>query len=216
VRQRAVAITACAALLGGCADRGVVSGPSSSPTASTWAAVVVAMVLATVVLAALIALPAMRPGGAKVAAWVLALQAGGVAVGGAIVIGAAVRSEQLVDRPPDAEQAASLLRLTALDGNAGFFTLVALLVAVVGGLLVAVLAIAARFAADIDTVERVLASALLGLEVLASVTCGVLVALGFRHTGFVLPALALPALVVAAWSAWPKAPSPAPSSSTRH
>ena len=39
-----------------------------------------------------------------------------------------------------------------------------------------------------------LAAGLLGVEVLGSVACWVLVALGFRHAGFVLPALALPIL----------------------
>ena len=35
-----------------------------------------------------------------------------------------------------------------------------------------------------------------------------LVALGFRHAGFVLPALALPILVVATVAAWPRGPAP--------
>ena len=87
----------------------------------------------------------------------------------------------------------------------------ALLVTVVGGLLIAVLVIAARFAADRDTVERILAAGFLGLEVIGATACAVLVAIGFRHTGFVLPAVALPVLVVAAWSAWPRAvPAGAP------
>ena len=90
---------------------------------------------AALVLAALIVLPAWRPGGFGFAAGLLALQAGGVAVGGAVIIGAAVRSEQLLDRPADAEQAASLLRLTGLDGgDVGFFRCIVVVTVVLGGL----------------------------------------------------------------------------------
>ena len=203
-------VSAC--VLGSCADRGLASGPSSSPGTGTWAAVVVAAIAATAVLGALIVLPAMRPGGSVIGSWVLALQAGGVAVASAIIVGAAVRNEQLLDRAPDAEQAASLLRLSALDGrDSGFFALIVLVTVVVGGLLIAALALAARFAADTDPLERWLATGLLGLEVIGSLTCGVLVALGFRHLGFVLPLLALPILVIATVAVRPRRGAPAPS-----
>jgi hypothetical protein len=204
--RRLVALATSIAVLGGCADRGLASGPSSTPTTATWAAVTVAAVGAGVVLAALIVLPVMQPGGSVIGAWVLALQASGVAVAGAIIVGAAVRSEQLLDQP-DTEQAASLLRLTALDGrDTGFFTLIVLVTLVIGGLIIAALVLAARFAADDDPLERSLAAGLLGIEVVWAVACWVLVALGFRHAGFVLPALSLPILVVAAWAAWPRDP----------
>ena len=102
----------------------------------------------------------------------------------AIIVGAAVRSDQLLDREAGAEQAASILRLTSLDGrDSGFFTLIVLVTVIVGGLLIALLVLAARFAADTDPVERVLAAGLLGVEVLGSVACWVLLALGFRHAG---------------------------------
>jgi hypothetical protein len=208
--QRGLFVVGVAAL-GGCAHRGVASGPTSTTGTGTWAAVAVATVAAGVVLAALVVLPAMRPGGSVLASWVLGLQAGGVAVAGAIIVGAAVRSEQLLDRAADAEQAASLLRLTSLDGrDSGFFTLIVLVTLVVGGLLVALLVLAARFAADTDPVERVLATGLLGVEVAGSVACWVLLALGFRHAGFVLPAFALPILVAATVAAWPRAAVPEP------
>lgn len=204
---RAVAVGG-ALLLGGCADRGLATGPPAGTGAATWAAVTVAAVAAAVVVAALIVLPAMRPGGSVIGSWVLGLQAAGVAVAGAIVIGAAIRSEQLLHRPPDAEEAASLLRLSSLDGrDSGFFTLIVLVTLVVGGLLVALLTLAARFAADADPVERTFACGLLVLEVAASVGCAIVVGLGFRHLGFVLPATSLPVLVIAAVAAWPR---PAP------
>ena len=197
--------------LGGCADRGLASGPSETPGIGTWVAVTVATVAAVVVLAALVVVPAIRPGGSVLGSWVLGLQAGGVAVASAIIIGAAVRSEQLLDRAADAEQAASLLRLTALDGrDSGFFTLIVLLTLVVGGLLIALLVLAARFAADTDPLERTLAAGLLAIEVLGSLAAWVLLAFGFRHAGFVLPAFALPILVAATVAALPRTTVPEP------
>jgi hypothetical protein len=196
-------------VLGGCADRGLAAGPPSGTGTGTWAAVTAASVAAAVVLAAVIVLPAMRPGGSVIASWVLALQAGGVAVAGAIVVGAAIRSEQLLHEPPDAEQAASLLRLSSLDGrDSGFFTLIVLATLVLGGLVVALLSLSARFAADTDPIERTFACGLLVLEVAASLGSAVVVGLGFRHLGFVLPAASLPVLVVAAVAAWPRSPAP--------
>jgi hypothetical protein len=203
-RRIAPVVALMALALGGCADRGLAAGPPSNTGTGTWAVVTFAAVAATVMLAALIVLPAMRPGGSVIGSWVLALQAGGVAVAAAILIGAAIRSEQLLD-DPDAEQAASLLRLTTLDGrDSGFFTLMVLLTLVLGGLLIAVLVLTARFAADTDHLERVFASGLLTLEAAASAGSGVVVLLGFRHLGFVLPATALPVLVIAAVASWPR------------
>jgi hypothetical protein len=69
---------------------------------------------------------------------------------------------------------------------------------------VTLLALGARFAADCDPLERIFATGLLCLEVLGSLTCCVLVASGFRHAGFVLPALALPILLVATVAVWPR------------
>ena len=205
-------VVATIATLGGCADRGLASGPASTTSAGTWAAVTVATVAIGVVLAALIVLPAMQPGGSVLGSWVLALQAGGVAVASAIIVAAAVRSEQLLDRAAGAEQAASILRLTSLDGrDPGFFDLIVLMTVIVGGLLVALLVLAARFAGDSDPLERALATGVLALEVIGSLTCWVLLALGFRHIGFVLPALALPILGAATVAVWPRADIPEPS-----
>jgi len=204
-RPHLLAAAATLFLTAGCAERGVVSGPPPDTGAGTWAAVIIAAVAATVVLAALLVLPGRRGGGSRLAAAVLGLQAAGVAVSGAILIGAAVRSEQLLGRPADAEQAASLLHLTGLDGrDVGFFRLVAGVTFVLGVLLVVVLALAARFAADADVVERTLASCVLGTEVVASITAGVLMVIFDDHSlPFLLPVAALPILVLALVRCWP-------------
>ncbi len=216
-RRRQVALVGAPLVLAaGCAERGVTSGPPGSTGTGTWVAVVVAGVLAVVVLAALLLAPGWRRGGSVFAAGVLALQAAGAAVGGAILIGVAVRGEQLLGRPDDAEQAASLVRLTGLDGgDAGFFRLMVGVTVVLGALVIVVLALAARFAADVDPTERFLASALLALECAMSAVCGVLVLLGDGSRPVTIPAAALPVLVLALVTCWPRqtsapVPDPAP------
>jgi len=208
-RVRPGAVALFLVLVAGCAERGVTSGPPAGTGAGTWAAVALASTLAAVVLAALYLLPARRGGGATFAAAVLALQAGAATVGGAVIIGAALRSGQLVDRPADAEQAASLVRLTGLDGrDVGFFRLAAGLTFVLGALLVVILVLAARFAADRDPLERVLASGVLAIEVVASLAAAVVVVvIGDDGLPFLLPALAFPVLVIALVTCWPR---PAP------
>ena len=191
-------------LSAGCANRGLASAPTSSPGTATWVAVGAAAGAAALVLGALIVLPARRPGGSAFGAGLLAVQAGAVVVGGAILLGAALRSEHLVTRPAGAEQAASLLRLTGLDGgDTGFFRLLAVLTVVLGGLLVVVLTLAARCAADVDPVERGMATAVLAVEVVVCGLAAALVVLGERSLPYTLTAAALPLLVAAVVTVWP-------------
>lgn len=203
------AVAAFLLLSAGCADRGLASAPTSSPGAGTWTAVGVAATAAALVVGALFVLPAGRSGGATFATGLLAVQAGALVVGGAVLVGAAVRSEHLVTRPAGAEQAASLLRLTGLDGgDTGFFRLLAVLTLVLGGLVVLVLVLAARFAAAADPLERALACAVLALEAGLSGFALVLVVLGDRSLPVVLAAAALPVFVAAAITCWPRSTTP--------
>lgn len=199
------AVAALLLLSAGCADRGLASAPTSSPGPATWTAVGVATTAAALVVAALLVLPAGRSGGSSFAAGLMAVQAGALVVGGAVLVGAAIRSEHLVTRPAGAEQAASLLRLTGLDGgDTGFFRLVAVLTVVLGGLLVLVLVLAARFAAGVDALERAMATAVLAIEAVLSGVALVLAVLGHRSLPFTLSAAALPLLVLATASCWPR------------
>jgi hypothetical protein len=204
VTRARLALPAAVLLCAGCAERGLVSGPPSPPGTGTWALVAVAASAAAIVLAALVVVPAWRPGGSAFAAGLLGLQAGAAVVGGAVLVGAALRGGDLVDRADDAEQAASLVQLSGLDGgDTGFFRLVAVLTVVLGILLVAVLVLAARFAADVDPVERTLACCVLGMEGLISGLAVVLGLLGHRSLPFALTAAALPAIVLAIVKCWP-------------
>lgn len=211
------AVAAVIGLSTGCAERGLASGPASPPGTATWLAVGVAAGAAMLVVAALVVLPGRRPGGSALAAGVLAAQAGATFVGSAVLIGATLRSGQLIGRPADSEQAASILRLTGLDGgDTGFFRLLAILTLLLGGLLVLVLALAARFAAEADPRERVIACSVLSLEVALSLAAVVLVGLGDRSLPVVLPAAALPLLVAATASCWPGSRPGGRSGSAKH
>jgi hypothetical protein len=99
----------------------------------------------------------------------------------------------------------SLLSISGLDGSKrGFFLLMAGMVLVLGGLLVTVLALAARFAADRDPLERFLACGTLALEALLSVTAIVVWVLGYQHLPVLIMAAALPVFVVGAVACWPR------------
>jgi len=202
---RRAGLVATLLLASGCAQRGVVSGPPSDTGAGTWWAVGVAIAAAILVLAALIVLPAWRAGGSVLAAGVLGLQAAAAAVGAAILLGAAYQGAHVLTRPPDSEPAVSLLSISGLDGSKrGFFVLMAGMVLVLGGLLVTVLALAARFAADRDPLERFLACGTLALEALLSVTAIVVWVLGYQHLPVLLMAAALPVFVVGSVACWPR------------
>lgn len=194
------------ALLAGCADRGLVSGPARSTSIATTGAVAAAGLLAGAVLTALVLVRTPRTGGARLASLVLAAQSAALTLATAVLTGAAVRGDQLLDRPDDAEQAASLLRLTGLDGReAEFFQLMAAAVVVLGLLAIALTVLAARCATGHDPTERLVATLLLGTEALASAGALAFVALGDRGQVVVASAALLPLLVAATWSAWPRA-----------
>ncbi len=189
----------------GCADRGLASGPASPTGDGTWVAVGVAVMAAVVVLAALVVLPARCPGGSSYASWLLAIEAGAVLVGGAVIVGAALRTGDLVTQPDRTEQAASLLRLTGLDGgDTGFFPLVAGVTVVLGLLLLVVLALAARFAANPDPLERSLATTVLAAQVVASGVAAAFVLLGEDILPITLSAGALPLLIGGVVAVWPR------------
>jgi hypothetical protein len=74
---------------------------------------------------------------------------------------------------------------------------------VLGVLLVIVLALAARFAADVDPLERMLACGTLAVEALVSAAAAVAIVLGHDSPPFILAAAAFPVLVVAVLTCWP-------------
>lgn len=206
--RRASGAVALAAVLSGCADRGLVSEPHARHGAGTWLAVAVAATAATFVIAALVLALGRGVTGSPLAAGVLALQVGAVVVSGAVLAGAGVRGEQLLDRPPDGEHAASLLRLSGLDGrDVGFFRVVTGFTLVLALLLGVVLVLAARFAAGTDRFERGVATGVLVVQSGGAGAALGLVVLGHHSLPFVLPAALLPLLVLAAIGCWPSPPA---------
>jgi hypothetical protein len=210
-RARLTALVAVAALAGGCATRGLGSAPRTEPGAGTWVLVGLAALLAAAVLGVLLVRPDQRrPGSATFASVLLALHAGGVVVGTAVLVGLAVRSGQLAERPPDAELAVSLVQVGRIDGDGSLFALLVLLLVAVGGLVALLLTLAGRFSTGDDPIERWVAVGLLGLELLVATFAVGLVALGERSVAGLVVAGQAPLLAVALVGSWRRADALAP------
>lgn len=201
-RSRLLALSVVA-VAAGCAERGVASGPETPPTGAAWATVWLAGLLAAGVWGHLLTNTSPRRGPGGVARAVLALQAGAVVVGTAALVGLAVRSGQLADRPADAEVASSLVRVGRIDGDGSLFALVTLVVVVVGALVALILVLAARFVHSPHRGESWAAVAVLIAVVAVTGAGAVLVAGGSRWTPLVVLALQLPLASAALMSAWP-------------
>lgn len=203
--DRVGAVVVAALLLGGCAERRLVAAPETAPSTATWVAVWVAGVLAAVLAGVLATLPVWRArGGRRLAAAVLAAQVGVVLVVGAVLTGVAVRSGQLVDTPVDEQAAGSLVRLSRVDGDTAFFALMAVALVVLTIVVAAVLALAARFAAADEPLERWLACCLLGVELGLCGFAALRFTIGDRGWPYLGPTLALPILAAALAACWPR------------
>ena len=187
-----------------CAERQLVTQPQSSPSASTWLAVGVAAGLAALVLGVLLALPAWRARtGARLAVAVLSAHAGAVVLGGAVLVGVAVRSWQLIDRPPGAPPEPALLRLSTVDGDTAFYAIIVLFVVTVTALVALLLVLGARMAAADDRVGRWIACTLLGALLLTGAAAAVMLSLGSRAWPYVLLAAASPLTATSLVKCWP-------------
>jgi hypothetical protein len=192
-------------VLGGCAERRLVSAPAEPPGAAAWTAVWCTGVLCAAVVGVLCTLPVWRERrGARPAVAVLTLQTGALAVTALVLVGVAIRSWQLVDHPLTEPPVGSLVRLSRIDGDGGFFALMVLLVVVLGTLVVALSATATRLAGSDDGLERLLACSVLAIELGGAGFCAVRLALGHGGWPFVGGTLAVPPLVVALVTAWPR------------
>lgn len=200
-----------ALLAGGCAERRLVAAPAERPGTGAWVLVWVAGVLAAVVAGVLLTLPLWRGAPRRrppVAAALLAIQAGAAAVVATLLAGLAVRSWQLIERPADRPPAAALVRISRIDGDTALFSLFVLTIVVLGGLLVALLALGARLSASPDRIDRWIAWGLLVVEVLAAGALAGLHLAGFGGWPFRAGLLALPVLAVALVAAWPPRTDP--------
>jgi hypothetical protein len=201
--RRVAALCLAALSLAGCAERRLVAAPSTRPTTATWTLVWAAGVTAALVLGVLLTLPAWRVrSGARMAVTLLTIQAGGVVVGGTVLGAVAVRSWQLIERPPD-DPATALLRLSRVDGDTAFFALILLLLVVGAGLLATITAICARFAAGGDPLERLTACALLAVQLGASGYALVRLVAGADGWPYVSGGVAFPLIAIALATCWP-------------
>lgn len=182
------------------------AAPAERPGTGTWVLVWVAGALIALLAGGLLTLPLWRDRRHRrppVAAVVLAVQAGAAALVATLLVGFAVRSWQLVERPSDRPPAAALVRISRIDGDTALFALFVLTIVVLGGLLVALLALGARLAASPDRLDRWIAVGLLAVELLAAATLAGLHLAGFGGWPFRSGLVALPILAVALVSAWP-------------
>jgi hypothetical protein len=133
---------------------------------------------------------------------VLSVHAGLVAVVGVVTAAAAARTWQVVGRAPS-EHVAGLIQVSRTDGDGSMFALIVLALAFGTCFAVVALALGARFATSDDAAERIVACAVLALEICVG---GYAVArlLGGSH-GVAVVALAvqLPLAMVAMVACWP-------------
>lgn len=203
IRRRAAAIGLVTLLLSGCAERRLVTAPDHTPSTAMWAIVWTAGVTLAMVIGVLLTLPAWRTrSGARLAVAVLTAQAGAVAVSATVLAGAAIRTWQLIDRDP-AEPATALVRLSRIDGDTAFFALVLLLLALSAALVTTITALAARFAAGSDPVERWIACGLIIVEIGGAAYALVRLLLGAGGWPYLGGALAVPVLALTLISCWP-------------
>ncbi len=203
--RRAAAVGTAGLLLSGCAERRLVTAPTTTPSTTTWVMVWTAGIAAALVLGVLLTLPAWRTrGGARLAVAVLTAQSGAVAVSSVVLAGAAVRTGQLIDRTPDEPAAHALLRLSRIDGDTAFFALVLLTLAVGAGLVTTITALSARFAAGSDPLERWVACAVIIVELGGASYALVRFVLGADSWPYLGGALVFPVLAVTLISCWPR------------
>lgn len=192
-------------LLAGCAERQLVTRPESTPSAATWSTVAAAAALAAVVIGVLLTLPAWRTrSGSRLAVWVLTAHVGAVVVGGVVLAATAVRTWQLLDQPVESAAHPALLRLSAVDGDPGFYALMLLVTVVLTALVAVLLALATRWAAGEALVGRYIACAVLLLVLLADAAAAGMVVLGSRAWPYLLLTASWPLTAAALTSCWPR------------
>jgi hypothetical protein len=192
---------------GGCAERRLVAAPAERPGTGTWVAVWLAGALIAGLAGVLFTLPLWRGARRRLpapAAVLLAVQTGAAALVATLLVGFALRSWQLIERPPDEPPASALVRISRIDGDTALFSLFVLTIVVLGGLLVALLALGARLADSPDRLDRWIAVALLGVEAVAAATLAALHLIGFGGWPFRSGLVALPILALAVAVAWPR------------
>jgi hypothetical protein len=171
-RGSAAALLATGLLLAGCNGQELTRRPDPPPGTGTWVVVWVAIGLAGLGAGALVSWPALRDRrGARFATGVLSVQAGLLLVLGAIGVGAVLRSEQLVRRPPEELPHVALLEISTI-GDDTFSGVLLIGLAIFVALPALLVGLAARLAASDGSLQRAMACGVLGLQVLAGVLLG--------------------------------------------
>lgn len=169
-----------------------------------------AVLLAGLVLGVLLTLPVWSaPRRLRPVPALLTVHAGLVAVMGVVATASAARSWQLIDRDPQRPVAATLLAVSRIDGDGDLYALLVLFLAFGTLLAVTALALAARFAAGSDPTERMVACAVLGLEICVGGYGAAHLLSGGHGAATIALTLQLPLAMAAMVTCWPPAPEDA-------
>jgi hypothetical protein len=163
-RRALVAAAGALAVLPACGGRQLTAQPDPAPSTATWAVVWVAAVAAAAVLGLLVTMPAWVD--AHRHRWVgilLGVQTGGLLVGAVTVTGVAVRSQQLIGRPPEQLPEVALLELSAI-GDGGFVGVILVGVLLFLVLPAVVTGLSARLAVSDRAGDRWVACVVLSLQ----------------------------------------------------
>lgn len=208
-RRTALVVLVSSAALAGCADRGLITRPSTAPSGFAWLSVWVALALVTLVSGLLLTLPVWRTWrGSRLAVGVFTLEAGASVVAGVVLASIAVRSRQILGRPGGAPPDDALLRLSGADGDRAFFAIMFLAAIALAIALAALAAAGARLAGSAEPLERATASGILAIEAGVGAYAIVRLVLGASGLPYVIPAFAFPIVVAAFVTCWPKVASP--------
>jgi hypothetical protein len=173
--------------------------------AAEWVVVSMAGLLAAGTIGVLLTLPLWSDGNRPpLVPAILSAHAGLVAVLGITTVAAAARSWQLVGEDPS-EHASGLLQVSRIDGDGSMYALLVLALAFGTTLAVVALSLAARFSAGDDPFERLVASAVLALEVCVGGYGAARLGTGSHSVAVVILTLHLPLAMYALVRCWPPA-----------
>jgi hypothetical protein len=173
--------------------------------AAEWVVVSVAGLLAAGTIGVLLTLPLWSDGHRPpFVPAILSAHAGVVAVLGIATVAAVARSWQLVD-DDRTKEVAGLLQVSRIDGDGSMYALLVLALAFATTLAVVALSLAARFSAGDDPFERLVASAVLALEVCVGGYGAARMGTGSHSVAVVVLTLHLPLAMYALVRCWPPA-----------
>lgn len=168
----------------------------------SWFVVAVAALLSSAVVGVHLTRPVWTGAPSRrLAPMLFSVQCGVALVAGIVGIAGAARSWQVLHDPPTG--AAALLDVSRIDGDGSMYALLVLAIAAGTALVVLVLGLSARFAAGDDAVERIVACAVLSMEIFVASLGLWQVLQGSRGAVAIGLVVQLPLAIAAMVQCWP-------------